>query len=271
MRRVLLIAMVGCGADASPAETAPVQRPVQPSRAVMVRIERRPPVGAHWHERDTVAESEARGAERHERLQVLDAEVAVVETTAEREVDRVVIRQHTIRNDGAAGRGKDRALAPGTELRVTRSRADCEVTVDGEQVGDDDHVHVTNLLDCRWPAVGQRDDDVLGLTVPRRVGETWPMDRERLRQREIGDATYNDDEVTLERIGHDGGVEAAVLRARFHERHEVGGVAIERRVTHTYRAPLDPSVPVLAEDEVIQQTRGEIEATYHLTRERTPR
>jgi hypothetical protein len=96
MRRGLLIAMVGCGSVASPVAPAPAPPKPPPRSAVLVRTERRPSVGARWHEHDTITETEARGSEHHDRTQVLDADVSVVAQAPEREM-HIVTRERTPR------------------------------------------------------------------------------------------------------------------------------------------------------------------------------
>jgi hypothetical protein len=117
----------------------------------------------------------------HHYKDVLEADVAIVEQSAEREVEEIVVVRHESIVDGRPYPG---VQAPGARLRIEHGTRNCRATTEPSGIalqGDADKRIFSHLFDgCTLQVSKDNDDDLFAVRAPRRVGETWSMPRETI-------------------------------------------------------------------------------------------
>lgn len=182
---LLLVVVVACGGSSSsqqPELTAhqPVAKPAPPA-PVVIELVRRPPVGTRWHEVRTYARDQDAAMPpasfAHHYSDLLEADVAIVEQSAEREVEELVVVRHESIVDHRPYPG---VQAPGARVRIEHGTKSCRATTQpsgGPLEGDADKRIFSHLFDCALQTPTDNDDDLFVTRTPHRTGETWSMPR----------------------------------------------------------------------------------------------
>ena len=254
------IACGGASQQSTEATSHVAAKPAPPPPApVTLEIVRRPPVGTRWHEIRTYARDQDApmppAVFAHHYRDEFEADVAIVEQTAEREVEELVVVRHDSIVDKRAYPGVQK---PGARIRIEHTTTGCRATdASSASLDRDERERIfSHLFDCPLQAPTDNDDDFFDTRTPHRVGETWSMSRAMIRKMlEVADVRITRADVTL--AAHDKGFALTATYAV---------VAMGSSGTFRMVVPANPDLPLLETDtDIVREIHERLRRTTRRT------